>query len=84
METTDTAVKTTRIVVGCNYHTTWQTHKAMRFVLEEVDGNRARLSTRKTNREFWTKVSDLIFVDTPCNRGKADRLIAKAKESAVK
>ena len=24
------------IVIGCNYHTTWQSNKSMRFVLSEV------------------------------------------------
>ena len=26
------------IVIGCNYHTTWQYKKQMRFVLKEVKG----------------------------------------------
>ena len=25
-----------RIVIGCNYHTTWQKHPSMRFVLSEI------------------------------------------------
>jgi hypothetical protein len=70
-----------RIVVGCNYHTTWQKHKAMRFVLKSVKGNTAILYTRTTNNEFTCKVSDLIFITTDHNIRKADML---EKEEAKK
>ena len=40
------------IVIGCNYHTTWQTHKQMRFVLTEIKGNKARLQTRTSRKRF--------------------------------
>lgn len=60
--------------IGCNYHTTWQQHKAMRFVLKEVKGNKARLITRNTGKDFWTDVEDLIFIDTSYNRSKAQRI----------
>lgn len=53
-----------RIVIGCNYHTTWQANRGMRFVLKEVKGDRARLQTRTTRKDFWTNVSDLIFIET--------------------
>lgn len=59
------------IVIGCNYHTTWQSHRAMRFVLAEISGNRARLKTRETGKDFWTDISDLIFIQTPHNIKKA-------------
>lgn len=62
------------IQIGCNYHTKWQKHKAMRFVLEEVKGDKARLSTRRTNKDFWTNVSDLIFIETEHNKNKARAL----------
>ncbi len=62
------------IVIGCNYHTTWQSNKAMRFVLVDVQGTKARLKTRRTNRIFWTDVKDLIFIDTKHNRAKAAEL----------
>ena len=60
-----------KIVIGCNYHTTWQKHKAMRFVLVDVQGTKARLKTRTTNKIFWTDVKDLIFIETKHNRAKA-------------
>lgn len=63
------------VVVGCNYHTTWQSHKAMRFVLAEVKGNRARLVTRGSNRNFWTSVDSLIFIKTGYNFDKAKKLL---------
>lgn len=40
------------IIIGCNYHTTWQSHKAMRFVLAEIKGDKARLYTRRTKKIF--------------------------------
>ena len=62
------------LIIGCNYHTTWQKEKGMRFVLREIKGDKARLSTRRTGKNFWTNVSDLIFIETECNIAKAKRL----------
>lgn len=66
----------TMIVPGCNYHTKWQSKKGMRFVLDNVSpcGTRALLYTRNTGREFWTNVSDLIFIETWHNQKKAAKL----------
>lgn len=63
-----------QIVIGCNYHTTWQSDKRMRFILVEVDGSRARLKTRVSKKNFWTNVDDLIFINTNHNKDKAKRL----------
>jgi hypothetical protein len=65
-----------KLVIGCNYHTTWQRHRAMRFVLAEIKENKARLITRNTNRSFWTDINDLIFIDTNHNKNKAIKLEA--------
>lgn len=65
------------IVVGCNYHTTWQKHRNMRFVLSEIKGDKARLTTRKTHKNFWTDKKDLIFICSNVNINKANRLIDK-------
>ena len=64
------------LVIGCNYHTVWQRHKAMRFVLTAVseDNLIATLETRKTGKKFNTNVSDLIFIESVYNREKAERL----------
>lgn len=62
------------LVIGCNYHTSWQSHPAMRFVLVEVKEDKARLKTRSSRKDFWTDVKDLIFIDTNYNRNKAKRL----------
>jgi len=59
------------IVVGCNYHTTWQSDPRMRFVLVEVKDNKAKLKTRRTRKEFWTDVKDLIFIKSNYNKNKA-------------
>lgn len=66
-----------KIVIGCNYHTTWQSNKAMRFVLTEIKGDKARLTTRNTGKSFWTNISDLIFIDTDHNKEKAKKLLQK-------
>jgi hypothetical protein len=66
----------TSIVIGCNYHTKWQKHSAMRFVLKEIKGDKARLNTRTSGRDFWTNVSDLIFIMSKHNIDKAKRLSA--------
>lgn len=63
-----------KIIVGCNYHTTWQKHKSMRFVLVEIKGEKARLQTRNTNKDFWTNIKDLIFIETKHNKQKAIKL----------
>lgn len=65
------------IVVGCNYHVTWQSHPAMRFVLSSVDGNRALLRTRRTGKSFWANVDDLVFINSSYNKEKAKKLIEK-------
>ena len=61
-----------KLVIGCNYHTTWQSDKGMRFVLKAIKGEKALMTTRRTKRTFWTKISDLIFIDTDHNNIKAD------------
>jgi len=62
----------TRLVIGCNYHTTWQSNGRMRFVLKEIKGDKVRLTTRKTKKDFWTDKSSLIFIETDYNKHKAD------------
>ena len=62
------------LVIGCNYHTTWQSHPAMRFVLVELKDDKARLKTRTSRKDFWTDIKYLIFIDTNYNRNKAKRL----------
>jgi len=65
---------TEELTIGCNYHTTWQTNKAMRFVLSEVKGDKVRLTTRKTNKSFWTNAADLIFIQSDYNKAKRKKL----------
>lgn len=67
------------LVIGCNYHTTWQRNKAMRFVLVEIRGDKARLKTRNTNKDFWTPLSTLIFIETAHNQIKASIITNKNK-----
>lgn len=63
-----------KIVIGCNYHTTWQSNPSMRFVLESVDGDNVILSTRRTNKRFTTKKDSLIFVNSAHNCRKAEQI----------
>jgi len=64
-------IEETKIFIGCNYHTTWQSDPRMRFVLISVNGTKAKLSTRRTKRTFETNVSDLIFIESSYNKNKA-------------
>ncbi len=65
------------LVIGCNYHTTWQSIKSMRFVLAEIKGDKARLKTRASKKDFWTNIDDLIFIETGYNKQKAKELTIK-------
>ena len=62
------------IIIGCNYHTSWQSNSKMRFILTKVIGDKAQLSTRMTHKEFLTDVSDLIYIHTKYNNRKAREL----------
>lgn len=73
------ALNPNSIVIGCNYHTKWQAYSSMRFVLKEIKGDKARLVTRNTGKDFWTNVADLIFIMTDYNKNKAAKLILKEK-----
>lgn len=69
------------LVIGCNYHTTWQSVKSMRFVLVELKGDKARLQTRNTGKDFWTNTKDLIFITTHHNLQKAVKLKNKNNDT---
>ena len=62
------------IVIGCNYHTTWQSNNQMRFVLTGIKDGKARLQTRTSKKDFWTNIEDLIFIQTGYNKEKAKEL----------
>jgi len=63
-----------KLILGCNYHTTWQSKPAMRFVLKKIsfEGDEAFLVTRTTGKSFWTPVSDLIFIESVHNLKKIE------------
>jgi hypothetical protein len=73
-----------KIVIGCNYHTKWQSNKSMRFVLVDVKDGKARLKTRRTGKDFWTSVNDLIFIDSRYNIQKAEIKIRRRMENNKK
>ena len=72
-----------KLQLGCNYHTTWQAAPSMRFVLAELKGDKARLTTRTTGKSFWTNISDLIFIESKHNKYKAKHLRKFEKEFNV-
>ena len=65
------------LVIGANYHTTWQTHKGMRFVLHEINGNKVMLKTRTTNKCFECNSNDLLLITSSYNLSKIKRLQTK-------
>ena len=69
------------VIVGCNYHTSWQSDSRMRFVLSEVKGEKARLTTRNSRKNFWTNVDDLVWIDTRHNNKKGENLIRYGRSS---
>lgn len=66
-----------KIVIGCNYHTTWQSDPRMRFILWDIKGDKVLLRTRNTKKEFWTDGSSLIFINSMHNNSKARTLTKK-------
>ena len=72
------------IVVGCNYHTTWQAHPGMRFVLKSVQGDTAILITRRSKKTITTHVDSLIFIMTDYNKSKAIDLIRERTKGDIK
>lgn len=69
------------LVIGCNYHTSWQVEKSMRFVLHSLNEKEGTcvLKTRRTKKTFSTKISDLIFINTGYNKQKAIELTGNKK-----
>lgn len=59
------------LVLGCNYHTTWQSNKQMRFILQNIKNGTATLSTRTTGKQFTTHMDSLIFIESNHNKRKA-------------
>jgi hypothetical protein len=55
----------------------------MRFVLLEIYGNKARLATRTTRKDFWTNVDDLIFIQSKHNERKGKRLMKQDKKNLI-
>ena len=47
------------LVVGRNYHTTWQTAKGMRFILKQLSGSKALLGTMYNSKTYWVDVDQL-------------------------
>ena len=65
------------IIIGCNYHTTWQKHPAMRFILVDVKEDKVLLKTRVTKKQFWTDKSTIQFIMSNYNIRKANKIEQK-------
>jgi hypothetical protein len=63
------------LVLGCNYHLTWQREKKMRFVLDEISKGKATMITRMSKRRFFTNIDDLIFIGSVHNKRKAKEML---------
>lgn len=50
-------MKLVTLIIGRNYHTSWQNHPAMRFKLAAVDGDKVKLKTKRS--VFWCNHSEL-------------------------
>jgi hypothetical protein len=72
------------LVIGCNYHTTWQSHRNMRFVLSELKFDKALLTTRHTRKSFWCSQDDLIFITSNHNIRKANNILETLSKKKVK
>lgn len=68
------------LVLGCNYHITWQSNKAMRFVLDDIKGDVAHMITRRTMKRFTCKVDELIVIRSAYNSYKAKDLLGRKFE----
>lgn len=75
MEKVELNKKGEKLIIGCNYHTTWQSHKNMRFVLTGLNDKYAELMTRRTGKQFWTDKNDLIFIKTSTNINKSKKIL---------
>ena len=78
------ALSINSLIIGCNYHTTWQSNKKMRFILKQVENDKAKLGTRTTKREFYTDVNSLLFILTDYNKQKALNIIETQKHKVVR
>lgn len=68
----------TKLIIGCAYHTTWQSNKGYCFILSDIKDGKALLRTKNIKKQpFWTDVSSLIFIETPHNLHKAKSLTAE-------
>jgi hypothetical protein len=61
------------LIVGCSYHIPHQIHKNTTFLLDEIDGDRAKLKPKISTIPIWVNVDDLIFINTKFNRMKANK-----------
>lgn len=64
------------LIVGCNYRYTTQGNHNAHFMLVDLNINSgmARLITRKTKKDFWKPIDQLIYINNENNRRKAERI----------
>lgn len=42
-------------------HVTWQRNAGMRWILKEIDGERVRLETQRTQKSLWTEATAVCY-----------------------
>lgn len=64
------------LIVGCNYRYTTQGAHNAHFMLVNLNlkSGMARLVTRKTKKDFWKPIDQLIYIDNANNARKAERI----------
>lgn len=71
------------IVIGTNYHTTWQSSTSMRWILLYCKKKNglwyAMLGTRGSNKVVWTNMDDLISIKSVHNKNKKKEYISRFK-----
>ena len=70
------------LIVGCNYRYTTQGTRNAHFMLVDLNikSGMARLITRKTKKDFWKPIDQLIYIDNANNARKAERIAKDGME----
>lgn len=70
------------LIVGCNYRYTTQGTRNAHFMLIDLNFNSgmARLVTRKSKKDFWKPIDQLIYINNENNHRKAERIAKDGME----
>lgn len=71
------------LIVGCNYHTTWQSNKRMRFTLKSVMGDKCILNSNNSGN-FESQTNSLRFIMSEHNKQKAVNIVLNENFKVIK